>query len=360
MIGSKLDNRGKPFLMILTTPYEIKKKLPLESQQLAQIELQRREIKKILTKNDTRIALVIGPCSIHDHVATLEYAERLHTLAQEVSSTCYIVMRAYVEKPRTITGWKGFLYDPYLDGTHDMNQGILLSRKLLLDLSKIGIPLATEFLDPMTYHYLEDLISWGFIGARTCTSSIHRQLASSLNMPVGFKNSTSGNVDDAINGVVAARASHCFIDLNENCRLQAKQSTGNFFSHIVLRGSNTGPNFDKNSVRSAINKLMQAEVPPRVLIDCAHGNSNKNHERQAEVWSNIADQIIDGNENIMGMMIESFLEAGHQPLTSNRQAIKPSISITDPCLSWASTRELVLSLHQRLSKEDSFCSSDRL
>ncbi len=360
MIGSKLDNRGKPFLMILTTPYEIKKQIPIESQQLDQIKLQRREIKKILTKNDRRIALVIGPCSIHDPAATLEYAQRLHTLAQEVSTTCYIVMRAYVEKPRTITGWKGFLYDPYLDGSHNMNQGILLSRKLLLDLSKIGIPLATEFLDPMTYHYLEDLISWGFIGARTCTSSIHRQLASSLNMPVGFKNSTSGNVDDAINGVVAARASHCFIDLNDNCRLQAKQSKGNFFSHIVLRGSNSGPNFDKDSVRSAINKLMQAAIPPRVLIDCAHGNSNKDHKKQIEVWNNVSKQIIEGNDHIMGMMIESFLEEGNQPLSNNKESIQPSISITDPCLSWACTKELVLSLHQRLSKEESCCSSIRL
>ena len=349
MVGSQLYLKGSLLVMRLSTPHELKLQLPINQEQHTHITCQRTILKKILTGEDPRIALVIGPCSIHNPTATIEYALRLKALAKVVASTCYIVMRAYFEKPRTITGWKGFLYDPYLDGTNDIEQGIFLSRQLLLTLTDLKIPIATEFLDPIASHYLKDLITWGFIGARTCTSSIHRQLASSLDMPIGFKNSTSGNIEDAINGILAARTPHSFIDLDAHAIPYARQSKGNSFCHIVLRGSDTHPNFDEPVVKAATEKLIQSNLPSRILIDCSHGNSNKNQDKQPEVFHNVLDQVVAGNTRIMGLMLESFLQSGCQPLAEDPEAIQPGISITDPCLDWQSTQELVLSAHAKLS-----------
>lgn len=343
--------------MRLPTSQELKKILPLDTEYKNQIISYRKTIQEILTGQDPRIALVVGPCSIHNPESALEYAHLLKELSKQVEKTCFIVMRSYIEKPRTTTGWKGYLYDPFLDGSNNILEGLHLSRKLLLDLASIGIPLATEFLDPMACGYFEDLISWGFIGARTCSSSTHRQLASALEIPVGFKNSTDGNIENAVHGILAARAPHPYITLDTSGHLFAKQSKGNFSTHIVLRGSTFGPNYDAASVQGTMKRLSLDRISTRILIDCSHGNCGKQQERQPEVFYNILEQIVRGNTKIMGMMLESHLESGNQPLSEDTSSIQSSVSVTDPCIDWSSTKELILSADEGLSSPSSLSST---
>lgn len=317
---------------------ELKQRLPIPTHTSVFIERSRQTVEKILTGADRRLLLIVGPCSIHDAASALEYGAKLQELAATYSTQFFVAMRVYCEKPRTIKGWKGYLYDPFLDGSNQIKIGIEKTRKLLLDLAELGIPAATEFLDPLTAYYYDDLISWGSIGARTSASQTHRQLASSLSMPIGFKNGIAGNVSAAIDGVIAASHPHTYLGISNDGSKSIIHTKGNFTSHVVLRGGESGPNYDPQSVADAIQKLEQANLPPQLVIDCSHHNSNKQHFHQTVVFQSILQQIIEGNENIRGLMLESHLHAGSQPLSTDLQY---GVSVTDPCLDWQSTSQLL-------------------
>jgi len=334
---------------MLPTPKEIKRHLPLNAKEKTFVAESRKTISNILSGKDNRMAIIAGPCSIHDMNSAVEYAEKFKELSKEVEKYCYLVMRAYVEKPRTLTGWKGLLYDPFLDGSNDMCTGIFWTRQILMELAKMGIPAATEFLDPLAAPYMEDLVSWGFIGARTSASQPHRELASMLSMPVGFKNGTEGNIDQAIHGVISAQSPHAFLHIDDDGKLSVAQSEGNEESHIVLRGSNSFPNYDSISVSGALQKLRAFGIKSRLLIDCSHGNCQKEYLKQKDVFFSVLEQIEAGNHQIMGVMLESHLESGNQFLLENPSSLKYAVSITDPCIDWGMTEELVFSAEAVLS-----------
>ncbi|MFI5343179.1 MAG: 3-deoxy-7-phosphoheptulonate synthase [Chlamydiales bacterium] len=321
---------------------DLKSRYCMSSLQSDFIKQSRQTIINILNGIDPRLLLIIGPCSIHDLKSAREFAEQLKELAAAISSQFFTVMRVYCEKPRTTAGWKGILYDPFLDGSNQIKAGIELTRQLLLDLADLGVPAATEFLDPLTAYYYNDLISWGSIGARTSSSQTHRQLASGLAMPMGIKNGIAGNVSAAIDGVIAASLPHAYIGINSAGVKSIIRTNGNPNAHIVLRGGESGPNYDPLSVSDALSKLEQASLSPRLVIDCSHHNSNKQHYHQTVVFQSLLQQIIEGNTNIRGCLLESHLFAGSQPLTGDPKQLEYGISITDPCLDWKTTRHLLL------------------
>jgi 3-deoxy-7-phosphoheptulonate synthase len=328
----------------------LKTTLPSTASQISFVEHTRNTIRSILNGTDSRLLLIVGPCSIHDIQSAKDYAFKLKELAQEVSSDFLIVMRTYFEKPRTSSGWKGFLYDPTLDGSHQIHLGIEQSRKLLLELAEIEVAAATEFLDPFTAFYYDDLISWGSIGARTSSSQPHRQLSSSLPMPIGFKNCVAGNITSAIHGVIAASQPQIFIGLNAHGQASVSRSLGNPDCHIVLRGGNLQPNYDKVTIAKALSDLEQSNLPQRLLIDCSHQNSGKNHQQQPVVLHSILEQVVKGNSAIKGMMLESHIHAGNQPLGVSPSSLQYGISITDGCLDWESTYQLILEAAKFLQK----------
>ncbi len=331
------------------TPRELKQEFPLEKEE-QEFVAQSREIAKAIVKGeDQRLALIVGPCSIHEIETALTYADRLAALSEKVSESCFLVMRVYVEKSRTATGWKGMLYDPHLDGSHVIETGLKLSRQLFLELTMRKIPIATEFVDPLAALYLNDLVTWGFIGARTFCSQPHRQLASSLNFPVGFKNGLDGDIDQTIHSLLAANSPHVFLYADEEGRLASTESHGNPCSHLVLRGALTSTNYDRHSVEKACEKLISRRFAPRLMIDCAHGNSRRDAERQKEVFFSVLKQVREDHGKIMGMMIESHLLAGNQSLSEGEDSLKFGVSITDPCLDWSSTEELILTADSLLS-----------
>ncbi len=326
----------------LPTFLDLKQQLSLSSTAYAFVQQSRDTIRTILNGTDPRILLIVGPCSIHDVISAKEYAARLKELSQAVSSEFFIAMRTYFEKPRTSSGWKGFLYDPFLDGSHQMYLGIQQSRQLLHELAEMKIPTATEFLDPMTAFYYDDLISWGSIGARTSSSQPHRQLASGLAMPIGFKNGVAGNISAAVQGIMSASMPQTYIGLNEQGRTTVIRSQGNPHCHLVLRGGELQPNYDPASVANALTSLENARLPQRLLIDCSHHNSGKQHDRQPAVFQSVIRQIMEGNENIRGIMLESHLFGSNQSLSLNSCDLQYGVSITDSCLDWSSTQNLVL------------------
>lgn len=327
-----------PLTAQLPSPYALKRELQATLSQKHFIAQTHHEIQQILSGKDPRIILIVGPCSIHDIAAAKEYASRLCQLKEDVSDTFMVIMRVYFEKARTQLGWKGLLYDPYLDGSHDIETGMRWTRQLLLDLTDMQIPAATEFLDPASMHYFGDLISWGCIGARTSESQIHRQMASGLPMPVGFKNSTDGNVDIPINALVAANSSHSYFGMNERGQTSLIRTTGNPNGHVVLRGGANGPNYDPDSVKDTLVRLQQAGLPLRLFIDCSHDNACQNHENQIKVFRDVIQQIHGGNQTIRGILLESHLFSGNQSMSSK---LRFGVSITDPCLDWNSTQELI-------------------
>lgn len=340
--------------MRLPYPLGLKEKLPLTDDDLLFVKKCRDEAKLLLKGDDKRFVVILGPCSIHDYESTLEYAEKLKALAHSVKETCYVVMRVYLEKSRSTTGWKGYIYDPYLKGQNNIADGMHLSRKLLLTLIKMRIPIATEFVDPLLAPYLQDLISWGFIGARTSTSQPHRQLASHLDFPIGCKNDLSGDVCSAIETVISVNASHDFISLSEEGHLLQKKSQGNPNAYVVLRGGRNGPNYEEDYLYYTYKQLKEHNLHSRILIDCAHGNSQKQPLKQIHVANKILKNLIKGDRNIFGIMIESHLKLGSQKFSSN-----PSygLSLTDPCVDWSSSEELLLSFHSALSSELSIVAS---
>lgn len=335
----------------LPSYYELKSAHPLSHTQYCFIEKNRKTVRSILSGADPRLLLIIGPCSIHDPVSAKEFAERLQKLAKIVSPYFFLVMRTYFEKPRTASGWKGFLYDPVLDNSHQMQKGIEWSRQLLLDLAAMEVPAAAEFLDPLTAFYYDDLITWGSIGARTASSQIHRHLASALSIPIGFKNGVAGNLSAAVNGALAATHPHTFMCLGNHGKPIITRTTGNPDAHIVLRGGETGPNYDPSSVNEALTRLEHVKLPPCLLIDCAHHNSGKKHDRQPLVFQSAIHQVIEGNTSIRGLMIESHLEEGNQLIPPSPLSLKYGVSVTDPCLDWRSTARLIEWGAERLQQQ---------
>lgn len=316
------------------------------------IETTRSSICNILQGLDPRLLVVVGPCSIHDPKAALQYAKLLNEVIPQFSNELFIIMRMYFEKPRTTIGWKGLISDPHLNGSYDINAGFELARQLLLDINNLGVPAATEFLDTITPQYISDLISWSAIGARTSESQIHRELASGLPMPVGFKNSTDGNIKIAIDAILATLNSHHYLSVNQNGNPAIFSTHGNKFTHIILRGSHSAPNYDKESIRLAEKMMKDANLRPNIMIDCSHGNSMKNYLNQKKVVNSITQQLRANSQSICGVMIESNLVAGNQVL-EKKQPLKYGQSITDECISWTQTlpllRELAEAVRERIS-----------
>jgi 3-deoxy-7-phosphoheptulonate synthase len=310
----------------------------------------RQRIRDILTGEDRRLLVVVGPCSIHDLQAAEEYGEKLTYLRKELENELEILMRVYFEKPRTTVGWKGLINDPHLDGSYDINTGLRLARQLLLDLANSGLPAATELLDPITPQYIADLICWTAIGARTTESQIHRQMASGLSMPVGFKNGTDGSLHAAINAMLAATSSHHFLGINMDGLASIVTTTGNPDGHLVLRGGADGPNYYAKDVEAAAAALKKKGLNSRLMIDCSHDNSNKDYTRQPIVLEDIAQQVAAGSPHIMGVMIESHLVAGNQSLPNNGDSLVYGCSITDGCVDWETSTQMLRSLANAVNK----------
>jgi 3-deoxy-7-phosphoheptulonate synthase len=323
----------------LIAPEELRKDLPLNERAARTVLEGRAAIQRILDREDRRLLVVVGPCSIHDPAAALDYAGRLAALARELDDTFLLAMRVYFEKPRTTVGWKGLINDPDLDDTFQIEKGLRIARKLLLDLNELGLPCATEALDPITPQYLSDLMSWSAIGARTTESQTHREMASGLSMPVGIKNGTDGNRAIAIHALLAVSQPHAFLGIDETGRCAVTYTRGNRYAHMVLRGGKA-PNYDSVAVALAGEELAKAGLAQNIMIDCSHGNSGKDPARQPLVFADCVRQVIGGNRSIAGMMLESNLEWGSQPLVA-REQLRYGVSITDACMDWAATEKLL-------------------
>lgn len=332
----------------LISPADLVSKLPMTPKAEQTVVQGRRDVQAILHGEDSRFLVIAGPCSIHDEKAALEYAQELATLAEQVSDRMVIVMRVYFEKPRTTVGWKGLLYDPHLNDTFDIGTGLVMGRKLLLDVAEMGLPTATEFLDPIVPQYLADLISWVAIGARTTESQTHRQMASGLSMPVGFKNGTNGSTSIAVDAMVSARAQHGFLGIDENGRTSVVHTAGNQYGHLVLRGANDGPNFDAVSVAAAQQELESGGVPSQLLIDCSHGNCSKDHTKMHVAFESVVEQRAAGNTGVIGAMLESYIKPGSQKINGDLSKMEYGVSITDQCIGWEETSKLLTWAYDRL------------
>ncbi len=334
----------------LTPPGALKAELPMTEASNQTVVESRNVISAILKNQDPRLLVVLGPCSIHDPKSALEYATRLSALSRELSDRLYIVMRVYFEKPRTTIGWKGMIYDPHLDGTDDIQTGLKMARSLLLEITAQGLPAATEFLDPVVPQYIADLVSWAAIGARTTESQTHRQMASGLSMPVGFKNGTDGGLQIAIDAMKSAQAPHSFLGIDQEGFTCIVRTTGNKDGHVVLRGGRLSSNYDAESIRVATESLAKAGLPTGLMVDCSHANSNKQHARQEEVWRSLIEQRLAGTPSLIGVMIESHLFEGAQPMATRLDQLQYGVSITDACLGWDVTERMLRSGHAALAK----------
>ncbi|HBT4743981.1 3-deoxy-7-phosphoheptulonate synthase AroF [Klebsiella pneumoniae] len=332
---------------VLMTPEQLKAEFPLSVEQEAQIAHARQTISDIIAGRDPRLLVVCGPCSIHDPEAAIEYARRFKALAAEVSDSLYLVMRVYFEKPRTTVGWKGLINDPHMDGSFDVEGGLKIARRLLVELVNMGLPLATEALDPNSPQYLGDLFSWSAIGARTTESQTHREMASGLSMPVGFKNGTDGSLATAINAMRAAAMPHRFVGINQAGQVCLLQTQGNPNGHVILRGGKA-PNYGPEDVAKCEKEMAQAGLKSSLMVDCSHGNSNKDFRRQPAVAESVVAQIKDGNRSIIGLMIESNIHEGNQSSEQPREAMKYGVSVTDACISWETTEALLRELDKDL------------
>ena len=333
----------------LPSPVELFEELPKSPAQADFITRSRQDINRVIFTEDKRFLLIIGPCSIHDLEAGREYARRLAVLAAEVSDRIMIVMRVYFEKPRTTVGWKGLIMDPHLDGSNDIATGLRTARKFLREILDLGLPTATELLDPITPQYISDLISWSAIGARTTESQTHRQMASGLSMPLGFKNGTDGTLGSAVNAIKAASQPQTFLGVSVDGRASAVATAGNSNCHIVLRGGSGGPNYSPADVEKTIDALKSAGHQPTALVVCSHANSAKKPERQPEVMAAVLQQVANGNDAIIGAMVESNLEAGNQSFPQPIEDLKYGVSITDGCIDWATTEKLIRDTHTALA-----------
>ncbi|BAH83388.1 3-deoxy-7-phosphoheptulonate synthase [Candidatus Ishikawella capsulata] len=332
---------------ILITPQELKIKFPLTRLQERQIAESRQIISNIIAGRDLRFLIVCGPCSIHDPEAAIDYATRLKNLSMQLQDKLYIVMRVYFEKPRTTIGWKGLINDPYMDNSCDMEKGLHIARQLLINIIEIGLPLATEALDPNSPQYLGDLFSWSAIGARTTESQTHREMASGLSMPVGFKNSTDGSLCTAINAMRAAAMPHRFMGINQSGQVCLLQTQGNPDGHVILRGGKL-PNYEPEDVFHCEQEMLKAGLHPALMIDCSHDNSNKDFRRQPIVAQSVLQQIKDGNISIIGLMLESNLYEGNQSTDKPKEKMKYGVSVTDACIDWETTEKLLYMIYDNL------------
>lgn len=332
----------------LISPEKLKSELPISEAAMTVVEKGREDIRNILDRKDHRLFIVIGPCSIHDVEAAKEYAHKLKALSDKVSDTLLLVMRVYFEKPRTTVGWKGLINDPYLNDTFKIADGLKISRKLLIDLSEIGLPLSTEALDPISPQYLQDLITWSAIGARTTESQTHREMASGLSSAVGFKNGTDGSLTVAINALQSVANPHRFLGINENGQVSVVETKGNKYGHVVLRGGGGKTNYDSVSIALCEQEIEKSGIDNNIMIDCSHANSNKDPALQPLVMDNASNQILEGNKSIIGLMVESHLKFGSQSIPANLDDLVYGQSITDGCISWEQTEEAILKMHEKL------------
>ena len=320
----------------LPTPGALKDELPLQGQALQAVLQGHRAVKAALDREDPRMIVVVGPCSIHNVDEAIEYAQRLKPLAEELSDSLLILMRVYFEKPRTSVGWEGLIYDPHLDGSHRIDHGLRIGRELMLKVAQIGLPIAVEALDLISPQYLQDLVTWTAIGARTTESPTHRKLASGISSAVGFKNNVDGNLSVAVNAIRSASATHSFISVTEEGKVAVFRTAGNPHCHVILRGGKS-PNFDQESVANCESELRKAGIAENIMIDCSHGNSQKDFRKQEQVLDDIAQQVVDGNRSIIGVMLESNLQEGNQPIPDDPEEIRYGVSVTDACVGWDAT-----------------------
>ena len=347
-LAALLDNVNVDAMVEMPSPAEVDARVPLTETAARTVLAGRAAIRAILDREDPRRFVVVGPCSIHDPDAALEYARRLRKFADEVRGTLMLVMRVYFEKPRTSVGWKGFVNDPRMDDSFRIDEGIVRARELLMQIAEMGLPTASEALDPICPQYLSELISWYAIGARTTESQTHREMASGLSAPVGFKNGTDGGLEVAVNAIQSAAAPHGFLGVSAAGKTSIVRSKGNRYGHLVLRGGGGRPNYDTVSVRLAENALARAGLRQNIVIDCSHANSMKDHALQPLVFTDCVHQILEGNRSIVGMMLESNLGAGSQPIPEDRSQLRYGVSVTDPCIDWATTEELLRRAHREL------------
>jgi 3-deoxy-7-phosphoheptulonate synthase len=347
-IQDQLQNVNVLSSDLLATPEEVKRRLPMTQRAADTVFKARDTVRKILERRDPRLFVVVGPCSIHDVTAAREYAGRLMELSREIEATIFPVMRVYFEKPRTTVGWKGLINDPDLDDSFHIEKGILLARELLLYIAELGLPAGTEALDPIMPQYLSELITWTAIGARTTESQTHREMASGLSSPVGFKNGTDGALATSINALQSVRRPHHFLGITQQGQSAVFRTRGNSHAHLVLRGGGGRVNYDAVSIALAERELTAASLPTNIVVDCSHGNSNKDPNLQPLVAENCVAQIIEGNRSIVGLMLESHLRAGNQPIPQDLSTLEYGISITDPCIDWPTTAALLRKLHRLL------------
>jgi 3-deoxy-7-phosphoheptulonate synthase len=334
----------------LISPRVLKDALPSSEAASQLVAASRERITRILRQEDPRLLVVVGPCSIHDVKGALDYARRLAAVRQDVADRMEIVMRVYFEKPRTTIGWKGLINDPHLDGTQDIEYGLRLARQLLLDITALGLPTATEFLDPIVPQYIADLISWAAIGARTTESQTHREMASGLSMPVGFKNGTDGSLQVAVDAMMAARTPHSFLGIDQDGCTSIVRTKGNTDGHVVLRGGRARTNYDADSIRDAEAVLAKAKLPTGLMVDCSHANSGKVPARQEDVWRSVIEQRVGGTRSLIGVMVESFLHEGAQPFPKPANELAYGVSITDACLAWDATERVLRQGYEALGQ----------
>ena len=343
----KLDNVNIDNQEILITPEELKRQLPATEEVKRGISRNREIVRSIIDGTDKRLLLVVGPCSIHNPREAIDYAERLKALSESVNDKLFIVMRAYFEKPRSTVGWKGLINDPHLDDSFKIAEGLAMARKLLLEISKLGLPLANEALDPITPQYLQELFSWTAIGARTSESQTHREMASGLSCPVGFKNGTDGSLDVALNALQSVKSPHRFLGISPDGKVSIVTTKGNAHAHVVLRGGTNGPNYYPENIAVCEEELESIGATQAIMVDCSHANSNKDHTKQGSVLEAVAEQISVGNKSIRGVMLESNLNPGNQKVDSS-QELQYGVSITDACIGWEETERLLRDFHKAL------------
>ncbi|MBL7006125.1 MAG: 3-deoxy-7-phosphoheptulonate synthase [Spirochaetia bacterium] len=336
----------------LISPCELKKKHPASDSLLDQVERQRKTISDIVSGKDPRLLGVVGPCSIHDKKAAIEYAQKLSELSSRIQDRIFIVMRTYFEKPRTVLGWRGLILDPYLDGTYHIADGLEFAREILLDISETGLPVGCEMLDPIVPQYIDDLVAWAAIGARTIESQTHRNLASGLSVPVGFKNSTSGNLFNAINAIKSAANPASFIGIDEHGNSSILRTTGNDEGHLILRGGAAGPNYYEEDVEQAALLMEKESLIPSIIVDCSHENSGKKTNRQARVLRSVIDQRVSGIEAIKGFMLESNLFEGSQTVSDETDKLVYGVSVTDPCIGWVETERILVKAYDNLNQKE--------
>ena len=346
--GGRLENVNVESMVEIPSPQEVQRRLPVSEAASRTVLSARKALQAILDRQDPRLFVVVGPCSIHDPKAALDYAQRLRRLAEQVRETLLVIMRVYFEKPRTSIGWKGFINDPFMNDSFRIDEGLVRGRAMLMEFAEMGLPAGSEALDPICPQYLGEFIAWYAIGARTTESQTHREMASGLSAPVGFKNGTDGGLEVAVNAIRSASQPHGFLGVNGAGKTSVVRSRGNRYGHLVLRGGAERPNYDSVSVRLAEDALKKAELPTNIVIDCSHANAMKDHRLQPLVFRDCLHQVLDGSSSIVGMMLESNIGAGNQRIPADRSELKYGVSVTDPCIDWSTTEELLLRAHEDL------------